>query len=353
MSLLYARMEKMKYFNFDGRFELESGKYLDGISIAYHTYGKLNEEKSNAIWICHALTANSDVMEWWPGVVGKGCVIDPEHHFIICANILGSCYGSTGPGSKNAASGKAYLHDFPLITIRDMVNAHRLLFDHLGLKNLYLLSGGSMGGYQALEWVVMQPELTDRLFLLATCARETAWGIAIHTAQRLAIEADATWKTDKIEAGKEGLKAARAIAMLTYRNYNTYKLTQDEPDLNKLDHFKASSYILHQGNKLAQRFHAYTYWTLSKAMDSHNLSRNRSNNVASVLQQIRQNTLIIGIENDLLCPIPEVKNLADNIPNSTFHEIDSIYGHDGFLTEHVRIAELVLEWMSKVKGIGD
>ncbi len=345
MSLLYARMEKVKHFKYEGRFELESGKYLEGITIAYHTYGTLNATKSNAVWICHALTASSDVVQWWQGVVGKGCVIDPQHHFIICANILGSCYGTTGPESENPIDGKPYLHHFPLITIRDMVKAHRLLFHFLELKNLYLLAGGSMGGYQALEWVVMEPNITDNLFLLATCARETAWGIAIHTAQRLAIEADSTWKINQPDAGKEGLKAARAIAMLTYRNYNTYKITQDDPDMNKTDQFKASSYILHQGNKLASRFHAYSYWTLSKAMDSHNLARKRSPDICSVLQKIRQNTLIIGIENDLLCPLPEVSVLAENIPNSTFHCIDSIYGHDGFLTEHVKISSLLRAWL--------
>ena len=165
MSLLYGRMEKMKHFIYKDRFVLESGKFLDGITIAYHTYGTLNSSKSNVVWICHALTANSDVIDWWPGVVGKGCVIDPEHHFIVCANILGSCYGTTGPATEDHAKGKPYLDDFPLITIRDMVKAHQLLFNELGLEKLYLLAGGSMGGYQALEWAVMEPDITDRLLI--------------------------------------------------------------------------------------------------------------------------------------------------------------------------------------------
>jgi len=223
----------MNQFQYKEPFVLETGGILDGLQIAYHTYGTLNESKSNVVWICHALTANAQVTEWWPGVVGKGRVIDPEKYFIVCANIIGSCYGSTGPASINPETGVPYFIDFPFITIRDMVKAHQLLRQHLGIEKIQLMVGGSMGGYQALEWCVMEPELIDRLFLLATSAKETPWGIAIHTTQRLAIEADATWGHRSVNAGEKGLKAARAIAMLTYRNYDTYKQTQTDPDENK------------------------------------------------------------------------------------------------------------------------
>src|SRR5215207_4091784 len=229
----------MNQFHYKEPFELETGDVLPEITIAYHTYGTLNATKSNTVWICHALTANSDVVDWWPGVVGKGQAIDPDQHFIVCANIIGSCYGSTGPVSIDPDKGEPYFSGFPFITIRDMVKAHQLLSRFLGIQKIQLLVGGSMGGYQALEWSIMEPGLIERLFLVATSARETPWGIAIHTTQRLAIEADQTWGQPHRTAGEKGLKAARAIAMLTYRNYDTYKRTQNDTDQNKIDDFKA------------------------------------------------------------------------------------------------------------------
>src|SRR5689334_12619418 len=235
----------MNYFHYKERFILESAESLPEIFIAYHSYGRLNEAKDNVVWVCHALTANSDVADWWPGLVGHDRILDPQKYFIVCANILGSCYGSTGPLSVNPETGQPYYEKFPLITIRDMVRAHQLLREFLGIQKIHLMVGGSMGGYQALEWCIMEPELIEKVFLIATSARETPWGIAIHTAQRLAIEADNTWQNHSPDAGQKGLKAARAIAMLTYRNYQTYQLTQSDPDQNKLDHFKASGYIEH------------------------------------------------------------------------------------------------------------
>ncbi len=335
----------MNYFHSKETFELESGEVLPEITIAYQTYGTLNETGSNVVWICHALTANAEVAEWWPGMIGDQCILNPEQYFIVCANILGSCYGTTGPQSIDPRTGQQYLDRFPFVTIRDMVTAHQLLFRFLRLRKIHLLVGGSMGGYQALEWTVTEPSLIERLFLLATSARETAWGIAIHTAQRLAIEADHSWKNGSADAGLQGLRAARAIAMLTYRNYQTYQLTQEDPDPNKVDHFKASSYILHQGNKLASRFNALSYWILTKAMDSHNLMRSRNVSMKQVLQQIHQETLVIAINHDLLCPLPEMELLAQHLPAVTFHQIDSLYGHDGFLTEHRAIAALLSNWL--------
>ena len=190
-------LTSMNYLQHTHTFQLENGDSLPELTIAYSTYGKLNKEKNNIVWICHALTANSDVTEWWPGVVGSNHIIDPEKYFIVCANILGSCYGSTGPLSINPKTGEPYYHNFPFITIRDMVNAHILLRKHLGIEKIFLLMGGSMGGYQAMEWCVMEKDITERLVLLATSAAESAWGIATHTAQRLSIEADCTWQKPK------------------------------------------------------------------------------------------------------------------------------------------------------------
>jgi homoserine O-acetyltransferase/O-succinyltransferase len=326
-------------------FALENGQVLPDIRIGYHTYGNLNAAGDNVVWICHALTANSDVVRWWPGMVGEHRYIDPEKHFIVCANILGSCYGSSGPLSENPATGKPYYSSFPMITIRDMVRAHILLRKHLGIQQIHLLVGGSMGGYQALEWCVMEPAMIQDLLLIATSAAESAWGIAVHTAQRLAIEADSTWMDRNEEAGAKGLRAARGIGILTYRNYAIMKEKQSDPEVNKLDHYRASSYISYQGNKLARRFNAYSYWLLTKAMDSHQIARNRGGDLKKVLASIRQRTLIIGITSDILCPLTEQEMLASYIPNSKLVTIDSLYGHDGFMVETEKIGNCLKEWM--------
>ncbi|HEY2722149.1 MAG TPA: homoserine O-acetyltransferase [Chitinophagaceae bacterium] len=335
----------MELFNYNGPFELENGDILPGITIAYHTYGKLDDDGGNVIWICHALTANSNAEAWWPGVVGKNGFADPSKYFIVCANILGSCYGSTGPLTTNPHTGKPYFSDFPMITIRDMVKAHILLRKHLGIDEIHLLMGGSMGGYQVLEWCVAEPGIIKNLFLVGTSAAESAWGIAVHTSQRLAIEADSTWTQHTIAAGQNGLKAARAIGVITYRNYGILVEKQTDPDAEKLDNYKASSYIIYQGNKLINRFNAYSYWLLTKSMDSHHLGRSRGGNVKSILQKFKQKTLIIGINSDILCPLREQELLADNISNSTLVKIDSPYGHDGFITEAAKISKIVEEWL--------
>jgi homoserine O-acetyltransferase/O-succinyltransferase len=337
----------MEYFQYHQPFTTESGHILPELTIAYHTYGRLNANKDNVIWICHALTANSDAQDWWPGMIGKGLLFDPEEHFIICANILGSCYGSTGPLSINPATGKPFYDSFPFITIRDMVKAHILLREHLGISKIELLIGGSIGGYQALEWVITEKDTIENLLLLTTSAAESAWGIAVHTAQRLAIEADTSWKEPRQDAGLKGMKAARAIGMLTYRNYEVLVEKQTDPDINKIDNFKASSYINHQGDKLVKRFNAYTYWMLTKAMDSHNIARGRAESLQAVLKTIDHKTLIMGVSTDILCPIHEQKFIAENMPHAEYIEITSAYGHDGFLVEAEKITKHVRDWLAK------
>lgn len=326
-------------------FLLENGASLPELTIAYHTWGTLNAKGDNAIWICHALTANADAKEWWPNLVGPGLAFDTDRYFVVCANLLGSCYGTTGPSSINPATGIPYFHQFPFITIRDMVKAHDLLRTHLGIKRLHLLAGGSMGGYQALEWSVMNPTLVEHLFLITTSARESAWGIAIHTAQRMAIETDPTWKEGKLSDGRNGIKVARAIGMLTYRSYESFVKTQTDTNNEKVDEFMASSYIRYQGEKLANRFSAYSYWTLSKAMDSHNLARDRGS-LPAVLGQIQAKALVVGIRSDLLCPLQELEFLASHIPGATFQAIDSLYGHDGFLVETDAITHHLSQWIT-------
>jgi homoserine O-acetyltransferase len=336
----------MNSFKYTDRFTLESGFEFPGIEITYSSYGKLNADKSNVVWICHALTANSDAADWWNGVVGSDHVIDPEKYFIVCANILGSCYGSTGPLSINPSTQQPYYSGFPLITIRDMVQAHILLRKHLGIEKIFLLMGGSMGGYQAMEWCVMENAVIENLLLLATSASESAWGIATHTAQRLSIEADGTWNDPSPKAAAKGLKAARAIGMLTYRNYGIMVQQQTDTDHEKTDQFKASSYINYQGDKLVQRFNAYSYWQLTRSMDSHNIARGRGGHLEQVLQQFKQKTLIIGISSDILCPLVEQRFLAMQIPGATMIEIDSDYGHDGFMVESKIISLHLQQWLN-------
>jgi homoserine O-acetyltransferase/O-succinyltransferase len=336
----------MELFQYTATFDLEGGGSLHGVAIAYNTYGTLNADKSNVVWVCHALTANSEVAIWWPGVVGEHHVIDPKKYFIVCANILGSCYGSTGPLSLNPLTNTPYYNDFPRLTIRDMVRAHILLRQHLEIENIHLLMGGSMGGYQVLEWVMHEKDRIKNLLLLATSATESAWGIATHTAQRLAIEADGTWLQPTPKAGEKGLKAARAIGMLTYRNYGLMVEKQSDPDPEKLDNYMASSYINHQGEKLIRRFNAYSYWMLTKAMDSHHLGRGRGGRTEPILKSILQRTLIIGISSDILCPVREQQYLARHIPNATFIEIDSNYGHDGFMVESEKISAHLAKWLA-------
>jgi homoserine O-acetyltransferase/O-succinyltransferase len=333
-------------FHYQEPFLLESGQSLPGLQIAYHTYGSLNADQSNVVWVCHALTANADVQDWWPGVVGPGGAIDPERHFIVCANIVGSCYGSSGPLSPSPDISSPWYSNFPQVTIRDMVQAHQLLFQHLGLSRIYLLMGGSMGGYQALEWCCMFPQQIEKLFLIATSAKESAWGIAIHTAQRMAIETDSSWKDLDKDAGRQGLRTARAIGMLTYRNYGIMVHNQSDRDSDKTDDFKASSYIEYQGTKLANRFHAYSYWLLTKAMDSHHIARGRGRSLEAQLQQIQQPTFLIGIDSDLLCPPAEQAFMAAHMPHAKVEWISSMYGHDGFLVEAATIRDLLSQWLA-------
>jgi homoserine O-acetyltransferase/O-succinyltransferase len=343
----------MEYLHFNLPFELESGAVLPGITIVYYTYGSLNTDKSNVVWVCHALTANADVFRWWPGVVGEKARINPQEYFIVCANILGSCYGSTGPLTANALTDEPYFSSFPSVSIRDMVKAHILLRKHLGIEEIELLMGGSMGGYQALEWSVMEKTVIRNLFLIATSASESAWGIAIHAAQRLAIEADASWQDQNAAAGSNGLKAARAFGVLTYRNYGILSAKQSDPDKEKLDEFKAASYVNYQGDKLASRFNAFSYWLLTKAMDSHQLSRGRGGRLDGVLEQITQRTLVMGINSDILCPLEEQRFMARHMPTATLVEIDSAYGHDGFMVESEKITKHLTTWLEGPEGPRD
>jgi homoserine O-acetyltransferase len=336
-------------FHYPQNFELEAGENLPGFQLKYTTLGQLNKERTNAVWVCHALSGSSDFTDWWKDFFVEGSAYDPKHHFIICANVIGGCYGSTGPLSKNPKTGKNYFHDFPLVTVRDIVRSLDLLRIHLGLEQIHTLIGGSLGGQQALEWAVLLPEVIQHLIIVATNARHSPWGIAFNEAQRMAIAADATWKENDERAGIEGLKAARAIGMISYRAYKGFEETQSEKNSATIDDFRASSYQRYQGQKLANRFNAFTYWVLSKAMDSHHVGRGRTS-VEAALQRIQAETLVIGIESDILFPIAEQKFLAENIPHARFEKIDSLFGHDGFLVEIDQFKKILHKFCSRKKS---
>jgi homoserine O-acetyltransferase len=313
-------------------FQLENGLTQKNVEVAYHTFGKLNQSKNNVVWICHALTANSNPYEWWPNVCGENSFFNENEHYIVCANILGSCYGSTGPLSKDE-NGDTYFDYFPLITTRDMARLHEKLRVYLELSRIYVLVGASLGGQQALEWSVENPSVFEHLILIATNAKHSPYGIAFNESQRLAIKADSTYGKKDDNAGEAGLIAARSIALLSYRSYQGYSFSQNEDSDDVLTNYKASSYQKYQGIKLAKRFNAYSYVLLSHAMDAHNVGRKR-NGIEKALAQIKAKTLIIGITSDILFPIEEQKKLWLHIPNSKLKTIESSFGHDGFLIEH-------------------
>lgn len=325
---------------FKNRFVLESGASLSDLTIAYHTYGNLNSDKSNVIWVCHALTANSDVQDWWPGMVGPGLLFDTNKYFIICANVLGSPYGTTNPLSINRDTGLPYFHLFPLITIRDIVKAHIALADKLGINKIQLLIGASLGGQQALEWAVTQPERFSKICPIATNAFHSPWGVAFNESQRLAIKADRTFFSNSHDAGAKGLKAARSIALLSYRSGAAYNTTQPNRNINKWEEQPAQTYQRYQGEKLVKRFNAISYYRLTQAMDSQQLGRNRGSH-EEVLANIKAKAIVIGITSDLLFTVEEQKYLVKNIKNASYFEIDSIYGHDGFLIEHKQLTDIV------------
>lgn len=324
---------------------LESGTIVPGFKLAYTTLGQRDINGSNVVWIFHALTANSDPSEWWPGIVGEGKLFDPAEYFIICVNMPGSCYGSIGPLEINPETGEPWYHDFPFFTPRDMIRAYQHLKNHLRIEKIHIGIGGSMGGQQLLEWATEETGLFEFIFPIATNAEHSAWGKAFNASQRMCIEIDPEWKNRNELSGMEGMKVARSIALISYRQYNTYKETQADHG-DALQHFKSESYQRYQGEKLARRFNAFSYYVLTQGMDAHNLGRGRGG-VTNALSQIKAKTLSIGVTSDVLYPVSEQAFIAANIPGAEFALIESLYGHDGFLLEFETLKKLIRGFMSK------
>ena len=336
-------------------FALESGEILPSLSVAYETYGTLNAGRTNAVVVCHALTGSARAADspgvadaqpppWWSGIIGKGKALDTDRYFVVCSNILGSCYGTTGPASINPESGRIYRMDFPQMTVRDMVRVQYELLKALGVEGVATVIGGSLGGMQVLEWGILYPDFVRTIIPVATAAKHSAWCIGLDESQRLAITSDPAWNDgDYDEQPARGLAVARMIAMISYRSRPSFesrfgrdvatggrssgKIFSEGRDL-----FQVESYLRYQGEKLVERFDANTYLYLTRAMDLHDVGTGRGS-VREALSSIRARTLCIGITSDILYPADEQREIADSIPGAGYVEIDSPHGHDAFLME--------------------
>ena len=357
-----------KFFNIDEPFILESGKSLENINVAYETYGELNNEKNNAILVCHALTGDAHAAGWhkgarkpgwWEMVIGPGKVLDSEKYFIICSNVLGGCKGTTGPSSINPETNKEYGLDFPVITIKDMVDVQKILVDSFGINQLYAVVGGSMGGMQVLQWIVTYPEMMKKAIPIATTARSSPQQIAFNEVGRQSIFSDPNWNggnyydTGKIP--KNGLSVARMIAHITYLSDESMyiKFGRDLQDKEEISYdlsmdFQVESYLHHQGESFVKRFDANSYLYITKAVDLFDLSTN--NSVIEGFKDVKCKLEVISVDSDWLYPTEQsteiVAALNANDVEVTFSEIKSNYGHDAFLLERGQLNYLLSKFLS-------
>ena len=332
-----------KEYTHNDIFEFEAGGRLSGLKVVYHCSERAwqKDDDRKVIWICHALTANSDAEDWWPELVGPGKLFDTEKYFVVCTNMLGSAYGSSGPSSMNPETGAPYYLDFPKITVRDIVRANDLVRRHLGIDRIDFMVGGSIGGFQSIEWSIMEPEVIDKAVYIACGARVTPWLTAFNESMRMALEADPTFREcASLKGGEAGLRCARSIALISYRSYEGYNSTQWEKDEDCLFADRSGSYQRYQGKKLSERFDAYSYWYLCGSVDSNNVGRGRGG-VEKALGSIRTECTVIGIDSDRLFPVEEQKFIASCIPGAVYHEITSKFGHDGFLLENDQLTEII------------
>lgn len=331
-------------------FQFEAGGRLDVVKIVYHRSEEpwKRGDRRKVVWICHALTANSDPCDWWPEMVGQGRLLDTSKYFVICVNMLASPYGSSGPSNVNPDTGRPYFFDFPSVTVRDIVQANELVRRHLGIDKIDLIIGSSIGGFQAIEWSIMYPEAIANAVFMATSARVTPWLTAFNESMRMALEADPSFhECASLKGGESGLKCARSIALISYRSYEGYNSTQAEQDTDCLFAERAASYQRYQGKKLADRFDAYSYYYLCNAVDSNNAGRGRGG-VVKALGSIRANVTVVGIDSDRLFPVEEQQFLASTIPGAGYFQISSKFGHDGFLLEYAQLTEILTPILARL-----
>jgi homoserine O-acetyltransferase len=370
----FVEPQVVRLYSEQNPLQMELGGRLGPVDVAYETYGTLNADRTNAILICHALTGNahaaglamagpwssSGQLGWWDGVIGPSKAFDTEKYFVVCSNFLGSCYGTTGPTSENPKMGKPYRLAFPQMTVRDMVKVQHELMSHLGVRRLVTISGGSLGGMQALEWALMYPKMVDSIIPIATASKHSAWCIGLNEASRLAILNDPSWNHGEYEAQPaKGLALARMVAIISYRSRNSFETRfgrkQSAPRAQSLwesqfpgdeSLFDVEQYLRYQGKKLVDRFDAATYIYITRAMDLHDVSRNRGE-LKAVLGSIKARALCVGINSDVLYPVEEQTELASSIPLAEYMEIDSPHGHDAFLIEFDQLNHLIRDFLAK------
>jgi homoserine O-acetyltransferase len=333
---------------------LERGGELHGVEVAYTTYGTLNEARDNVIVLCHALTGDSLVHQYWDSMVTSKWT---DEYFIVCSNILGSCYGTTGPASINPATGKLYGASFPAITMRDAVQLQKkLLQEELGVEQVQCVIGGSLGGMTTLEWAFLGEDFVKSFVTIACGSHQSAWQIGMGELQRQAIYMDPLFKNgdyDPAHPPTQGLSLARQMAMMSYRSHGAYqekfgRELIDHETVSKYDRFVVQSYLEYQGKKFLSRFDVNSYLALLHLMDTHDVGRNRGG-VEHALSTLTQPALVVGVETDVLYPICEQRDIASALPRASFESISSIHGHDGFLLEQEAIGPLVSRFLQRTE----
>lgn len=368
---IFERQLHTKLVCFNEPFDLEAGNTLPSVTVAYETYGSLNNEGTNVILICHALSGDAHASDynfrkenpdkiistnqkgWWDGIIGEGKAFEPEKYFIICSNILGSCYGTTGPTSVNPATGEKYGLSFPAVTVRDMVKLQHKLLTYLGVKKIKAAIGGSLGGMQVLEWALMYPGFVENIIPIATAVQQSAWCIGLNEIGRKAITDDPNWNNGNYtEQPKNGLSTARMVAMVSYRSFESFSQkfgrettsNKNIDELGRENKFQVESYLRYQGEKFINRFDANTYLYITCALDEHDVTRNRSS-LKETMAGIKAKALCVGIDSDILYPPVEQKTIASLIPNANYFEINSIYGHDAFLIEYNQLNMIIQKFL--------
>ena len=348
----------------DGRrFLLEGGGALEHIDVAYESWGTLDAECTNAVLVCHALTGDSHAaarhgpghvdVGWWEGLIGPGRALDTDELFVVCANVLGGCQGTTGPSSIDPATREPYGSRFPIVTIRDTVRTQASLADHLGIRRWHAVVGGSMGGMQALEWAIMYPDRVGALVVASSAAQASAQQIAWSHIGRQAIESDPCFRGGDYygapdgDGPHKGLIAARMMAQVTYRSDEVFTERFDRSLLGQLQFsdantFQVESYLDYHGQKLVRRFDANSYVRLNRAMDLHDVGRGRGG-VERALGRVRAPALVASVRSDSLYPPVQQRRIHDGLvaagaADVRWADIDSPHGHDGFLIETAQLA---------------
>jgi homoserine O-acetyltransferase/O-succinyltransferase len=349
-------------FVIEQNFLLESGRNLVRPTLHYALYGRLNAERDNSVLVCHALSGSARVGSWWPEIFAPGAVLSLDQDFVICINLLGSCYGSTGPGSVDPETGLVYGPDFPLVSIRDNVRAQALLLDSLGIERLRMVLGGSIGGMQALEWAINAPERVERAAIIGT-APLSAMGLALNHLQREAIQNDPEWDGGfylSHRPPRQGLSLARQIGMISYKSAVLFdERFSRKPNRNGEDpwglddrggglgggRFDIAGYLDHQGDRFNERFDANSYLAIMRTMDTWDPQRGYGSPLEA-FGKIRARLIFVGISSDWLFPPSEIKELAETIRSTgvdaEYREMTSSHGHDAFLAEQQELARMLL-----------